>query len=165
MNAAASPKTAPAHGFREVRGAFARSEDMQDAVRRLSVSGFDRADMTLPTDTALPPADTDLDAQQLRTLRSSTAATAAALAAAGITVATGGAAAPAAVAAVAAGGAAGGAAYAAQEFAEAKEQASRDDRAEHGRLVLAVRTPTAAQQTKASDILRAAGATEVETFE
>jgi hypothetical protein len=157
-------ETTSSSGFREVRGTFLHPDAMQDAVDRLSVNGFDRADLTLPTKTELPPADTDQDAQQMRTLGASTAATVAALAAAGVTVATGGAAAPAAAAAVAAGGLAGGATYAAQDSANDAEQESREERAREGRLVLAVRTPTAEKQAHAADILRAAGAEHVETF-
>ncbi|HEX2940796.1 MAG TPA: hypothetical protein VHO91_07090, partial [Rhodopila sp.] len=93
--------------LREVRATFANSEQLNDAVGRLGVSGFDRADISLPStmaDAALDErsqaASTDVDAQQMRTLGASTAATVAALAAAGVTVATGGAAAPVVAAAV-----------------------------------------------------------------
>lgn len=157
--------------LREVRGTFANSDQMQDAVGRLGMSGFDRADISMPS--ALPganladrsePASTSEDAQQLRTLESSTAAAVAALAAAGATVATGGAAAPAIAAAVLAGGAAGGATYAARESSNTSEQQKRDERAAHGNLILAVRTPTEAKREQAEQILRAAGATAVETI-
>lgn len=159
-----TPETTSAGAFREVRGAFPNSDAMQDAVGRLSVSGFDRADMTLPTETELSAADTDVDAQQLRTLHASTAGTAAALAAAGVTVATGGAAGPAVAAALAAGGVIGGGAYAAEKSSNNSEQESRDERALDGDLILAVRTPTAAKQAQAADILRAAGANQVLMF-
>jgi hypothetical protein len=86
-----------------VRAIFASPDQMQDAVSTLSVSGFDRADLSLPSrgliegtetpESASKPAATLDDARQARTLGVSTAASAAALAAAGITVATGGAAA------------------------------------------------------------------------
>ncbi|HEY8289052.1 MAG TPA: hypothetical protein VIG49_07280 [Acetobacteraceae bacterium] len=155
-------ETTSSAGFREVRGTFPRSDAMQDAVERLSLAGFDRADMTLPTNEDLPAADTESDARQLRTLGSSTAASVAALAAAGVTVATGGAAAPAVVAAVLAGGAAGGAVYKAQDAANDSEQHSRTERAREGHLVLAVRTPTEAKQAQAADILSAAGAENIE---
>ncbi len=157
-------ETTSSGGFREVRGTFTHPDAMQDAVGRLSVSGFDRADLTLPTDTDQPAVDTEQDAQQMRTLAASTAASVTALAAAGVTVATGGAAAPAAAAAVAAGGVAGGATYAAEASANDAEQESRTERAREGNLVLAVRTPTAQKQAQAADILRAAGAEHVETF-
>ncbi|HQT78635.1 MAG: hypothetical protein B7Z80_17265 [Rhodospirillales bacterium 20-64-7] len=155
--------------LREVRATFASSEQMNDAVGKLGVSGFDRADISLPS--TLPDAtlnersqaaSTDVDAQQMRTLGASTAATVAALAAAGVTVATGGAAAPVIAAAVVAGGAAGGATYAAHGASEQAQQHERDARAADGALVLAVRTTTDAKREQAESILRAAGATSVE---
>lgn len=157
-------ETTSTGGFREVQGTFTDPDAMQDAVGRLSVSGFDRADLTLPTERDLPAANTEQDAQQMRVLGASTAAAVGALAAAGVTVATGGAAAPAAAAAIVAGGAAGGATYAAQDSANNAEQESRTERAREGNLVLAVRTPTAQKQAQAADILRAAGAEHVETL-
>jgi hypothetical protein len=47
-------ETTSSSGFREVRGVFTRLDAMQDAVGRLSVSGFDRADLTLPTRRSRP---------------------------------------------------------------------------------------------------------------
>jgi hypothetical protein len=136
------------------------------------VSGFDRADLSLPSSGLLQgtetpeagtkPVSTDADAQQARTLGASTAAAAAAMAAAGITVATGGAAAPAVAAAAAAGGAAGGSVFVAHHAADIVEQADRDHRAGTGDLVLAVRTPTSEKRSKAEEILRAAGASTIE---
>jgi len=106
MSESAGSRTTPW----EVQGTFATPEQMQDAVTRLSMSGFDRADMSLPSpelvegretpDAGTKPVYDDADARQGRTVGASTAASAAALAAAGITIATGGAAAPAIVAAV-----------------------------------------------------------------
>jgi hypothetical protein len=160
--------------MRGVRATFASSAQMQDAVNRLSISGFDRADLSLPspgviqgtetTEAGTKPASTDTDAQQARTLSASTAAAAAALAAAGITIATGGAAAPAVAAAVVAGGAAGGAVFAAHHTGDIVEQAERDDRADSGELVLVVRATTEAKRAEAEAIVRAAGATEIETI-
>jgi hypothetical protein len=159
--------------FREVRATFADSSKMQDAVSRLSVAGFDRADLSLPSpglvqgaetpEDGTKPASTDADARQARTLGASTAAAAAAIAAAGITVATGGAAAPAVAAAVVAGGAAGGSVFAVHGTADHMEQEDRDIRAAHGDLVLAVRATSEAKRYQAETILRAAGATEIET--
>jgi len=147
---------------------------MQDAVSKLSMSGFDRADLSLPSpglvegtetpEAGTKPASTDEDARQARTLGASTAASAVALAAAGITVATGGAALPAVAAAVVAGGAAGGSVFAAHGVADKVEQSNRDYRAETGHLVLAVRTPTEAKRSEAEAILRAAGATDIQTI-
>jgi hypothetical protein len=159
-------------GPRQVRATFADADKMQDAVGRLSTSGFDRAEMSLP---AAPeasgtlaaeskPASTEADARQARTLGASLAGAAGALAAAGVTIASGGAAAPAVVAAVAAGGAAGGGAFAVHGAADTSEQDARDARAEAGDLILTVRTRTPAKQSEAEAILRAAGATDIETL-
>lgn len=159
--------------LREVRAVFGRPEQMQDAVSRLSLAGFDRAEMSLPSPDApaggpspeaSKPASTDEDARQMRTLGASTAASVAAMAAAGITIATGGAAAPAVAAALLAGGAAGGATFAAQEAANSSEQTSRDVMAATGELVLAVRTRTNEKRSEAEAILQSAGATSVETI-
>ncbi len=160
--------------LKEVRATFASADQMQDAVSKLSLSGFDRADLSLPspglvegtetTEAGSKPVSTDSDAQQARTLGASTAATVAALAAAGVTVATGGAALPAVAAAVAAGGAAGGSVFAISGAADKSEQTTRDARAESGDLVLAVRTATEAKRQDAESILRAAGATTVEVI-
>jgi len=156
---------------REVRATFARADQMQDAVSRLSMAGFDRADLSLPTPgliegTETPeggskPAATESDARQARTLGASTAASVAAMAAAGITVATGGAAAPAVAAAVLAGGAAGGSVFAIGKAATGSEQADRNAKAASGNLVLAVRATTDAQRSKAETIMREAGATDI----
>ena len=160
--------------LREVRATFASPAQMQDAVSRLSMSGFDRADLSLPSpgllagaetpEAGTKPASTEADARQARTLGASTAAAAAALAAVGITVATGGAAAPAVAAAVVAGGAAGGTVFAAHGASNQIEQEDRDIRAAEGDLVLAVRATTEVKRSEAEAILRAAGATEVETL-
>ena len=156
----------------EVRGIFSNTEQMQEAIQQLAVSGFDRADLSVPE--AAPPvarstpesgalaADTDDDARQARTMHTSTAAAIAALAGAGITVATGGAAAPAVAAALAAGAAVGGATYAVSSAANAQEQSELDVRASVGELILAVRAPTEAKRSEAEAILRGAGATETQ---
>lgn len=157
---------------RQVRAIFADAERMQDAVGKLSISGFDRAEISRPsasgTDDPLAaksqPAFTEEDARQSRTLGASTAGAAAALAAAGVTIATGGAAAPAVAAAVVAGGAAGGATFLAHGASNRLEQDDRDARAASGDLVLTVLTPTDAKQSQAEAILREAGATHIETI-
>jgi hypothetical protein len=160
--------------LREVRATFATPTQMQDAVGRLSMSGFDRADISLPSPEVLEgaetpesgtkPVATDVDAQQARTLGASTAAAIAAIAAAGITVATGGAAAPAVAAAAVAGGAAGGSVFAARRAADGMEQEDRNNRAATGDLILAVRAPTIEKQAEAKAVLRATGATNIETI-
>ncbi len=170
MNAEISDHNVPT----SVRATFANSDQMQNAVSKLSVSGFDRADLSTPTQeprsegTTLgaesKPASTDDDAQQLRTLGASTAASVAAMAAAGITVATGGAAIPVIAAAVAAGGAAGGGVFALHGAADKAEQNSRNERAAAGTLYLTVRTATVAKHAEAEAILRSAGATAIENL-
>jgi len=144
---------------------------MQEAVRQLETSGFDRADLSLPEPTpptayATPeggakPADTEEDARQARTLHTSGAAAVAAMAAGAAVIGTGGALAPAVAAAVVGGGVAGGAAYAISSAANSGEQADRERKAATGGLVLAVRAPTAAKQGEAEGILSSAGATSV----
>ena len=48
-NQARTATKGPAIGeLHEVRGVFASSEQMQEAIQRLSVSGFDRADLSVP---------------------------------------------------------------------------------------------------------------------
>jgi hypothetical protein len=157
--------------LRGVRATFPTAEQMQHAVGKLSMSGFDRADLSLPSpglvqgtetpEAGTKPASPEDDARQARTLGASTAAAAVAMAAAGFTVASGGAAAPAVAAAAVAGGAAGGSVFAAHKVADQSERADRDDRAESGNLVLAVRALTEAKRSEAEAILRAAGATEI----
>ncbi|WP_428540761.1 hypothetical protein [Rhodopila sp.] len=167
-----SGQAGSAGALRELRATFASPDQMQDAVSKLSMSGFDRADLSLPSpglldgtetpESGTKAASTGSDAQQARTLGASLAGTAAALAAAGVTVATGGAAAPAVAAAVVAGGAAGGSVFAVHGAANKKEQAERDTKAASGDLVLAVRAATDAKRAEAEAILRAAGATGIE---
>lgn len=158
--------------IRGLRATFASSDQMQDAVSRLSVSGFDRADLSLPspelvqgtttTEAGTQAASTDSDARQARTLGASTLGAAAALAAAGVTIATGGAAAPAVAAAVVAGGAAGGSVFAVKGAMDGFEQKERDTRARDGDLILAVRALNDAKRQEAEGILHAAGATNIE---
>jgi hypothetical protein len=158
--------------LRQVRATFATADQMQDAVSKLSISGFDRAEISRPSPAgadnslaaASQPASTEEDARQARTLGASTAGAAAALAAAGVTIATGGAAAPAVAAAVVAGGAAGGATFAAQGASNRLEQDERDTQAGLGELVLTVKAATDEKQAKAEAVLREAGATNIETI-
>jgi outer membrane lipoprotein SlyB len=163
----------PAIGeLHEVRGVFSSSEQMQQAIQELTVSGFDRADLSVPEaappvarstpESSALPADTEDDARQARTVHTSTAAAMAALAGAGITVATGGAAAPAVAAALVAGAAAGGATYAVSSAANSQEQTQLDVRAAAGQLILAVRAPTEAKRSEAEAIMRGAGATDIQ---
>lgn len=162
----------PIGELHEVRAVFRSPEAMQDAVSQLEVSGFDRADLSLPE--VAPPAaratpesgakevDTEEDARQARTLHTSGAAAAVGMAAAGVIIATGGAAAPAIAAAVVGGGLAGGAAYALSSASNQSEQEDRELKAAAGILVLSVRAPTREKREEAETILRAAGATDLE---
>jgi len=165
-------KEGPAIGtLHEVRATFADPDLLEDAVGRLEMSGFDRADLSLPE--MLPPAEhetpesgakpvaDDRDARQLRTLHTSGAAAAAGMAAAGVVIATGGAAAPAVAAAVLGGGLAGGAAFALSSASNASEQEDREVKAATGTLVLSVRAPTEERRAEAESILRASGATDL----
>jgi hypothetical protein len=165
----------PALGaLQAVQATFASPGEMQDAIGLLEVSGFDRADLSVPNavtpvagvgpDSGARPADTEQDARQARTLHTSGVAAAAALAAAGITIGTGGAAAPAVAAAVLAGTAAGGATFAASSAANNAEQAVREADAAQGVLTLMVRTATTPKREAAVAILRSAGATDIQTL-
>ncbi len=166
-------RPAPAIGeIHEVRARFADPEALHNAVEQLQMSGFDRADLSLPevmppADRATPeagakPADTEEDARQARTLHTSGAAAAVALAAAGVVIGTGGAAAPAVAAAVIGGSLAGSAAYAISSAANEGEQADREIKAAMGTLVLSVRAMTSAKRAEAEATLRVCGASAVE---
>jgi hypothetical protein len=164
--------TAPEGGFHEVTATFPTSESMQEAMKRLSLAGFDRADLSLPdkdvpAERATPEAgaqtpDTPDDAQQARVVHTSTAASAAAIAAAGLTVASGGAALPVIAATVLAGAAVGGATFTVSTWANSSTQADRDRKAASGTLVLSARAPTREKQAEAEAILRAAGGTDIQ---
>ena len=172
MSEVSYPNEGPPIGrLHEVRATFGDPDAMQNAVSQLEMSGFDRADLSLPEakpplaettpEAGAKPVDTEEDARQARTLHTSGAAAAAGMAAAGVVIATGGAAAPAVAAAVLGGGLAGGAAYALSSVANRGEQEDREVKAATGRLILSVRTPDAEKRNEAEAILRAAGASEV----
>jgi hypothetical protein len=156
----------------EVRASFATPDLMQNAITQLEMSGFDRADLSLPEvnppeEFATPeagarPADTEEDARQARTLQTSAAAAIAAMAAGGAVIATGGAVAPAIAAAVVGGGMFGTAAYAISSATNSEEQEDRERKAATGTLVLSVRTPNEAKRGDAEVILRSSGATSVQ---
>lgn len=162
----------PIGGVHEVRARFHDADAMQAAVTQLEMSGFDRADLSLPEAAPLPeentpeggakPVDTEEDARQARTLHTSGAASLAGMAAAGVVIATGGAAAPAVAAAVAGAGLAGGLAYGLSSAANRNEQVDREHRAAVGALILSVRTANAAKRAEAEAILRQAGGTDLE---
>jgi hypothetical protein len=157
---------------REIRATFATPDRMQNAITQLEMSGFDRADLSLPEvlppkefatpEAGAKPAATEEDARQARTLQTSAAAAIAAMAAGGAVIATGGAVAPAIAAAVVGGGMFGSAAYAISSAANSEEQEDRERKAATGTLVLSVRAPSEAKRGEAETILRTAGATSIQ---
>jgi hypothetical protein len=161
----------PIESLHEVRARFHDADAMDRAVANLEMSGFDRADLSLPE--AMPPraedtpeagaksVDTEEDARQARTLHTSAAASLAGMAAAGVVIATGGAAAPAVAAAAAGAGLAGSVAYGLSSAANRDEQVDRNQRAATGDLILSVRAANAAKREQAQAILREAGGTEL----
>lgn len=158
--------------IQEVQGIFPSDASMQDAIGKLTRSGFDRAAISIPA--ANPPSHeatptagaadphTEDDAAQVRTLQSSMAATVGAIAAAGATIATGGAAGLAIAAAAGAGLAAGGAVHVVRRAGDAAQDTGRDQAALAGQLVLAVNVSSAADVTKAEVAMHEAGASRVE---
>ena len=158
----------------EVQGLFGSDAAMQDAIAKLTLAGFDHADLSLPAThpaagQSTPNAGaadvlTDTDIRQTRTMGTSMAGTAGAFAAAGATIATGGAAAVAIAAAAAVGL---GSALAANAVGNAADQATQDKRslaAAAGELVLAVHAATPEKQASATQIMQDSGATKVATI-
>ncbi len=159
----------------EVQGIFSSDAALQEAVSKLTLAGFDRAELSLP---ATHPASgdatpnegaaavgTETDERQMRTLLSSGAGVAAAMAAAGATIATGGAAGIAIAAAAGGALAAGGATSAAVSAVGGAQKDARDDAAASGELVLAIRTATPEAAAKAEAALHDAGAVRVARVE
>ena len=159
--------------IQEVQGVFPSDAALQDAIGRLTRSGFDRAAISLPDASpragdATPSAgaqnpDTEDDVRQSRTLQSSMAATVAGMVGAGVTIATGRAALVAAAAAAGLGVAAGGAVSAAHTAADASQTRARDAAAASGQLVLSVSANDPDAVMKATMAMQAAGAQEVKT--
>ncbi len=159
----------------EIRGTFASDAAMQDAIAKLTLAGFDRADFSLPT--SHQPANmntpsegaenptTDTDMRQMRTMGTSMAGTAGAFAAAGAVVATGGLAAVAIAAAAAVGAGAALTANAAGNAADESQAETRNEAAARGELVLAVNANTPSRLEAAERILREGGATGIEGIE
>jgi hypothetical protein len=154
-----------------VFGLFPASAALDAAIKDLEAAGFDRADLSLPDidppldrdtpELGAKEADTDVEAQQSRLMHAGTGGAIGAMLAAAATAATGGAAAAVAGAAVGAGLVVGGVAHVVSRAASGEEQADRDRKAAAGRLVLSVRTPDAAREARAREILRLTGATRV----
>ncbi len=159
----------------EVQGVFPSNDAMQDAIAKLTLAGFDRADFSLPTTQPEPgnatPNDgasdpmTDVDMRQARTLGTSMAGYVGAFVAAGATIATGGAAGVAIAAAAAVGIGSAAAANAAGTVVKDTQAEDRDAAAAAGHLVLAVRATDDASRTKAEQVMRESGATQVAAVE
>ncbi len=159
----------------EVQGVFPSNAAMQDAISKLTLAGFDRADFSLPATRPEPgnatPNDgasdpmTDVDMRQARTLGTSMAGYAGAFAAAGATIATGGAAGIAIAAAAAVGIGTAAAANAAGTAVKDSQAEDRDVAAAAGQLVLAVHTKDEPSRSKAEQVMREAGATQVAAVE
>ena len=159
----------------EVQGIFASDAALQEAVGKLTLAGFDRAELSLPatnpaTEDATPnegaaAVGTETDERQMRTLLSSGAGVAAAMAAAGVTIATGGAAGIAIAAAAGGALAAGGATSAAVSAVGGAQQDARNEAAAAGELVLAIHAATPEDAAKAEAALHEAGAVRVARVE
>ena len=173
MSEAAERNEGPAIGaLHEVRATFDDPDAMQAAVARLEMSGFDRADLSLPE--AMPPAeratpeagarpvDTEEDARQTRTLNTGGAAAAVGMAAAGVVIASGGAAAPAVAAAVVGAGAPAGSPTRSAPRRATTNRWIESSKAASGLLILSVRAPNAEKRAEAEMILRAAGGKQLE---
>jgi hypothetical protein len=142
---------------------------LNEAIKRLQLAGFDRADISLPelnppVERATPDAgakepDTGVEAQQSRLMHSSTGGAIGALLAGTAAAATGGAAAAIAGAAIGGGVLVGGIAHVISRGASEAEQEDRDRKAAAGKLVLSVRAPTAEREARAAKVLREVGAT------
>ncbi len=155
----------------EVQGIFASDAAMEDAMAKLTLAGFDRADFSLPVTNpahgaatpeqgaATPLTDTDL--RQVRNMGTGMAGTIGAFAAAGATIATGGVAGVAIAAAAAVGVGSALAANAVGTAAKTSQAEEHEAVAKAGQLVLAVHVTTAARQADAERIMQAAGATNV----
>jgi hypothetical protein len=155
----------------EVQGHFPNDGALQDALSRLTLAGYDRADLSLPEEQVSGEATTpnegqnaatdDIDKTQLRTMGSSMASFAGASAVAGATIATGGAAGVAALAAAAVGLGTAAAATGAGKVADQANVDERNRKGAAGTLILAVRTRSQEQVQQATEIMRQAGAGEV----
>jgi len=168
-----TPPTGPSipQEIAEVQGVFGSDAALQDAMARLTVSGFDRADLSLPLahpsrgeatpeSGATNPTTSD-DQAQARTLHASGAAAVGAMAAVAATLATGGAALAAGAAAVAVGAAAGGIAHGLTRADDNAQHEDREQAAAAGQLVLSARITSATKQAAAEAAMRAAGALRV----
>ncbi|MBV9735520.1 MAG: hypothetical protein JO209_06385 [Acidisphaera sp.] len=173
MSQSVPPKAGPAisDSVREVQGIFPSDASLQDAIARLTLLGFDRADLSLPAASPHPAEatpelgaedpHTEVDDRQMRTMGTSMAGAAGAMAAAGLTIATGGAAAVAIGAAAAIGAGAAALAHTASRAADQVQHDDREAAAGRGELVLSVLLRDPAKQGPAEEAMRQAGATRV----
>jgi hypothetical protein len=158
--------------LREVQAIFASDEALQEGISKLTLAGFDRAEISLP---AAQPAAVDAtpeqgaenpntreDDAQMRTMHTSMAGSVGAMAAAGVTIATGGAAAVAVAAAAAIGAGAAGIAHSMSRAADSAQHDEREAKAARGELVLSVLAKDADRQQAAIEALTHAGALRVE---
>ena len=173
MSEAIERNESPAIGaLHEVRATFDDPDAMQDAVARLEMSGFDRADLSLPE--AMPPAeratpeagarpvDTEEDARQTRTLHTGGAAAAVGMAAAGVVIASGAPRHPRLRPRWWAPGSPAVSPTRLTTVSNEDEQVDREHKAASGVLILSVRAPSAEKRAEAEMILRAAGGTQLE---
>ncbi len=169
LSAKAGP--AMADSVDEVQGIFPSNAAMEDAIAKLTLAGFDRADFSLPTtsptgSTATPEQGaetplTDTDMRQVRNMGTGMAGTIGAFAAAGATIATGGVAGVAIAAAAAVGAGSALAANAIGTAAKTSQEEAHDADARAGTLVLSVHAATPEKQAEAERIMRATGASKV----
>lgn len=155
----------------EVQALFPSDAALQDAISRLTLAGFDRADFSLPKTSPAPSRatpmqgaenpDTEIDNQQMRTMHASMTGSAAALAAAGAVIGSGGLLAPAIGAAIGAGIAIGALTEGGSHVFDAAQHQLREEAARAGRLVLSVRAASAERQSVAEATLRESAATKV----
>lgn len=169
-----APKGGPrlTEAVEEVHGAFPSDSALQDAISRLSMAGFDRAEISVPDSSPAPMRatpeqsaenpNTEDDSRQSRTLHTSLAGSVGALAAAGAVIGTGGAALPAVAAAVAGGVALGAAAQGLTSAADQAQHAEREEAARKGELLLSVHLRDPSRRGLAEQAMREAGASRID---
>ena len=165
MSDVAKPGPALQDTVQEVQGRFPHDAALQDALSRLTLAGFDRAEFSLPDEAALGALNTpnesanaatdDIDKTQLRTMGTSMAGYAGAAAVAGATIATGGAGGIAALAAAAIGVGTAAAANATGQMIDKADVDERNRRGAAGTLVLAVRIHSPEQADQVARLMRA----------
>ena len=162
-----------AHSVQEVQGHFPDNATLEDALGRLTIAGYDRADFSLPdeqeavmptpNETAENPTD-NIDQAQLRTMGTGMAGFAGAAAAGGAIIATGGAAAVAAAAAALAGAGSAGIAGATGVAVDRNETAKHDKRGAEGTLILAVRATSPEEVEEITFLMQQSGGTDMRSI-